>query len=141
MNGHPINNLMSVTIEKIRTMVDSNTVVGDAITTPDGTIIIPVSKISVGFATGGSDFPTKTPKDMFGGGGGAGVNVTPVGFLIVQNGNVRLIQLADNKNAIDRAVAMFPDMVDKITSLFNKNNNEEQEEIQNEKIINDITNN
>ncbi len=125
MNEHPINKLMGVTIEKIRTMVDSNTVVGDAINTADGTVIIPVSKISVGFASGGSDFPSKTPKEMFGGGGGAGMNVTPVGFLVIQNGNVRMIQLADNKNAVDRAVAMLPDMVDKITVLFNKNKKEE----------------
>ncbi len=139
MNEHPINKLMGVTIEKIRTMVDSNTVVGDAITTADGTVIIPVSKISMGFASGGSDFPSKTPKEMFGGGGGAGVNVTPVGFLVIQNGNVRMIQLADNKNAVDRAVAMLPDMVDKITGLFNKSKEAQAE--QDEKILDEVAKN
>ncbi len=121
MNGHPVGELMNITLEKIHGMVDSNTVVGEAVYSKDGTTILPVSKVSVGFGVGGSDFPTKVPKNMFGGGGGAGVTVTPVGFLVIQsNGNVKMIQLADNKNAIDRAVGMAPEMVDKITGLFNK---------------------
>ncbi len=127
MSEHPINGLMNVTLEKIKAMVDANTVVGEPITTPDGTLVIPVSKISFGFASGGSDFPSKTPKEMFGGGGGAGMNITPVGFLVIQNGNVKLLQLANNSNAIDRAVGMLPDMVDKITDLFNKNKKEDSE--------------
>ncbi len=124
MSEHPINGLMNVTLEKIKAMVDANTVVGEPITTAEGTLIIPVSKISFGFASGGSDFPSKTPKEMFGGGGGAGMNITPVGFLVIQNGNVKLLQLANNNNAVDRAVGMMPEMVDKITALFNKNNKE-----------------
>ncbi len=134
MSEHPINNLMSVTIEKIRAMVDANTVVGNPIKTSDGTVVIPISKISFGFASGGSDFPSKTPKEMFGGGGGAGMTVTPVGFLVIQKDNVRMIQLADNKNAMDRAVAMLPEMVEKITALFNKSKEDELAK-QNEQIL------
>ena len=87
-NEHPIRGLMDTTLEKIRTMVDSNTIIGTPIHTADGTMIIPVSRMSFGFASGGSDFPSKTNKDLFGGGGGAGVSVTPVAFLVVKDGNV-----------------------------------------------------
>ena len=74
MNEHPIEGLMDVTLEKIKSMVDSNTIIGNPINMPDGTLILPVSKVSFGFATGGSDFPSKTSKQLFGGGGGAGVS-------------------------------------------------------------------
>ena len=120
MNEHPIQGLMNVTLEKIKSMVDSNTIIGDPINTADGTLILPISKISFGFASGGSDFPSKTTKDLFGGGGGAGVSVTPVAFLVVQGSNVRMIQLADTSRPVDRAIGMMPEMVDKITSLFQK---------------------
>ncbi len=75
MNEHPIEGLMDVTLEKIKSMVDSNTIIGNPINMPDGTLILPVSKVSFGFATGGSDFPSKTSKQLFGGGGGR-----PYGF-------------------------------------------------------------
>lgn len=119
-NEHPIKGLMDTTLEKIRTMVDSNTIIGTPIHTADGTMIVPVSKMSFGFASGGSDFPSKTNKDLFGGGGGAGVSVTPVAFLVVKDGNVRMMQLADTSNTVDRAIGMLPDVVDKITELFKK---------------------
>ena len=108
MNEHPIQGLMNVTLEKIKSMVDSNTIIGDPINTADGTLILPISKISFGFASGGSDFPSKTTKDLFGGGGGAGVSVTPVAFLVVQGSNVRMIQLADTSRPVDRAIGMMP---------------------------------
>ncbi|MCH5304431.1 MAG: GerW family sporulation protein, partial [Ruminococcus sp.] len=89
---HPINGLMDTTMDKIKQMVDVNTIIGDPITSPDGTIIIPVSKVSYGFASGGSDFPTKKEnKDCFGGGSGAGVTIQPVAFLTVYRGEVKLI--------------------------------------------------
>ena len=84
-NEHPIKGLMDTTLDKIRAMVDSNTIIGTPIHTADGTMIVPVSKMSFGFASGGSDFPSKTNKDLFGGGGGAGVSVTPVAFLVVKD--------------------------------------------------------
>lgn len=124
MSDHPINGLMQTTMQKIKEMVDVNTIVGDPITSPDGTIIIPVSKVTYGFASGGSDFPTKKEnKDCFGGGSGAGVSIVPVAFLVVYKGDVKLVPLEKFDGAADRVVGMVPDIVDKITSLFKKDKN------------------
>ena len=121
MSDHPINGLMQTTMQKIKEMVDVNTIVGDPITSPDGTIIIPVSKVSYGFASGGSDFPTKKEnKECFGGGSGAGVSISPVAFLVVSKGNVELVPLEKFEGAADRVVGMMPDIVEKITGLFKK---------------------
>ncbi len=118
MNEHPIKGLMETTIQKIKEMVDGNTVIGDAITTPEGTIIIPVSKVQLGFASGGSDFGGKTPeKDHFGGGAGAGLTVSPVAFLILSGGTVRLVQLAEKNSSIDRAINLVPEVMDKLGDL------------------------
>lgn len=118
---HPINSLMDTTMEKIKEMVDVNTIIGDPITSPDGTIIIPVSKVSYGFASGGSDFPTKKEnKDCFGGGSGAGVTIQPVAFLTVFRGNVKLIPVEKYEGAADRVVGMMPELVDKVSGLFKK---------------------
>ena len=108
MNEHPIEGLMDVTLEKIKSMVDSNTIIGNPINMPDGTLILPVSKVSFGFATGGSDFPSKTSKQLFGGGGGAGVSISPIAFLVVRGNSVRMLQLADTSNSVDRAIGMMP---------------------------------
>ena len=121
MNEHPIEGLMDVTLEKIKSMVDSNTIIGNPINMPDGTLILPVSKVSFGFATGGSDFPSKTSKQLFGGGGGAGVSISPIAFLVVRGNSVRMLQLADTSNSGDRAIGMMPEMVDKVADLFGKN--------------------
>ena len=121
MNEHPIEGLMDVTLEKIKSMVDSNTIIGNPITMPDGTLILPVSKVSFGFATGGSDFPSKTSKQLFGGGGGAGVSISPIAFLVVRGNSVRMLQLADTSNSVDRAIGLMPEMVDKVADLFGKN--------------------
>ena len=121
MNEHPIEGLMDVTLEKIKSMVDSNTIIGNPINMPDGTLILPVSKVWFGFATGGSDFPSKTSKQLFGGGGGAGVSISPIAFLVVRGNSVRMLQLADTSNSVDRAIGMMPEMVDKVADLFGKN--------------------
>ena len=121
MNEHPIEGLMDVTLEKIKSMVDSNTIIGNPINMPDGTLILPVSKVSFGFATGGSDFPSKTSKQLFGGGGGAGVSISPIAFLVVRGNSVRMLQLADTSNSVDRAIGMMPEMVDKVADLYGKN--------------------
>ena len=111
-------NMLENTIAKIREMVDVNSVIGTPITTPDGVTIIPVSKVSVGFGGGGSDY-AKSTKDAFGGGAGGGVKVTPICFLIVQNGNVRLmpVPVAASTTA-DRLVEMVPDTLDKISAFI-----------------------
>lgn len=129
MSDHPINGLMQTTMQKIKEMVDVNTIVGDPITSPDGTIIIPVSKVSYGFASGGSDFPTKKEnKECFGGGSGAGVSISPVAFLVVYQGKVELVPLEKFDGAADRVVGMVPEIMDKITSLFKKDKNTKKQE-------------
>ena len=115
-----INTFLGVSIDKIKQMVDVNTVVGDPISLPDGITIVPVSRMSYGFAAGGSDLPNKSNRDIFGGGTGAGVNVTPVAFLVIQNGELKMLPVNAKPSSIDRAVSMVPDMVDKVTGLFKK---------------------
>ena len=114
-------NMLNDTIAKIREMVDVNSVIGDPITTPDGITIIPVSKVSVGFGGGGSDFVSKNVnhhENPFGGGVGAGVKVTPIAFLVIKEGNVRMIPVAAPANTTaDRIVEMVPDTLDKIAAF------------------------
>ena len=122
MAEHPIQGLMNVTMDKIRQMADSNTIIGKPIKADDGTTILPVSRISFGFASAGTDFDGKNAanKDLFGGGSGAGVNIQPVAFLVVKDGCVRTIQLSDGSNTIDRALTMLPELVDKVSALLKK---------------------
>ena len=120
MAEHAINGLMGVTMDKIRELVDSNTIIGNPITMEGGVTILPVSKVTFGVATGGSDFSGKSNKDLFGGGTGAGVTVSPVAFLVVKGGNVRTIQLADPNNSLERAITMLPELVDKLGELLRK---------------------
>ena len=114
-------NMLENTIAKIREMVDVNSVVGNPITTPDGVTIIPISKVSVGFGGGGSDFVSKNvnkQENPFGGGAGGGVKVTPVAFLIVKDGSVRMLPVAAPANTTaDRLVEMVPDTLDKIAAF------------------------
>lgn len=116
MAEHPIQGMMDTTLERIRQMVDASTVIGDPIVTGE-TTIIPVSKISYGFASGGSDFPTKQEKDCFGGGGGAGVTVSPVAFLVISGGGVQLLHVDTDRSSVDKLVGMIPDVVDKVSGM------------------------
>ena len=113
-------NMLDSTIQKIKEMVDVNSVIGEPISTPDGVTIIPVSKVSVGFGGGGSDFVNKSGgENPFGGGVGGGVKVTPICFLIVKDGNVRMMTVAQPANTTaDRIVEMVPDTIDKLTSYL-----------------------
>lgn len=119
MDNH-VQGLLGVSMEKIREMVDANTVIGEPISTPDGTTLIPVSKISYGFAAGGSDLPNKAGATLFGGGSGAGINVTPVAFLVISGGDVRLLHIVSKPDSTDKIVNLVPDLVDKVSSLFGK---------------------
>ena len=112
-------NMLDSTIQKIREMVDVNSVIGAPISTPDGVTIIPVSKVSVGFGGGGSDFVNKSGgENPFGGGVGGGVKVTPICFLIVKDGNVRMMPVAEPANTTtDRIVELIPDTLDKISAF------------------------
>ena len=125
MNEHPLQGLMDVALQRIKEMVDSNTIIGNPITMADGTMILPVSKVSFGFASGGSDFVSKNQKpegpNSFGGGGGAGVNIAPVAFLVVKDGYVRMLPVAAPPNTtVDRVVEMVPEIMDRVTDFIDK---------------------
>ena len=126
MKEHPIADLLATTIERVKELADSETVVGKPIVVSDSITIIPVSKLSLGFASGGSDFPSKSQKDLFGGGGGAGITVTPKAFLVIENGSVRMLQLARDGESIDRLCNMIPDAVSQISSLLKKDKPSEE---------------
>ena len=121
--------MLETTIQKIKEMVDVNSVIGQPITTPDGVTIIPVSRVSVGFGGGGSDFNGKSDKENpFGGGVGGGVKVSPICFLIVKDGNVRMLPVASAPNTTsERIVEMVPDLLDKISAMLDKKNAEKAE--------------
>ena len=112
--------ILSATIEKIRDLVDTSTIIGEPINAEGNVTIIPVSKVTYGFASGGADFPSKNSKDLFGGGGGAGVTITPVAFLIISDGEVTLKHITAYDNAAERVVNLVPEMFDKVTSFVNK---------------------
>lgn len=130
MSDNKVNNLMDVTMEKIKKMVDVNTIIGDPITTPDGTTVIPISRVSYGFASGGSDLPSKAQPaaGLFAGGSGASVSIFPIAFLAVSHGNVKVLQIEPYMGPIDRALEKVPDVVEKITALFRKDRPETEQE-------------
>lgn len=112
--------ILASTIEKIRELVDTSTIIGEPIYAEGGTTVIPVSKVTYGFASGGADFPSKSTKELFGGGGGAGVTITPVAFLVINGGEVTLKHITAYDNAAERVVNLVPEMFDKVTGLMNK---------------------
>ena len=124
-------NMLENTIAKIREMVDVNSVVGTPITTADGVTIIPISKVSVGFGGAGSDFDHKPPSNQempFGGGAGGGVKVTPIAFLVIKGDSVRMLPISAAPNTTaDRLVEMVPDMLDKVSALMDKKNQNKSE--------------
>lgn len=128
MAEHAINEVMKITMDKLRSMIDVNTIVGDQITTPDGTTIIPISKVSFGFASGGSDFDSKKENINFGGGSGAGVSINPEAFLVVKDGNVRVLPMATAPSTtVDRLVELIPEVMDRVEGYF-KNKKEKVDE-------------
>ncbi|MCL2513824.1 MAG: GerW family sporulation protein [Oscillospiraceae bacterium] len=112
--------ILTATIEKVRQLVDVSTIIGDPIKVSDALTIIPVSKVTYGFASGGTDFPSKSSKELFGGGGGAGVTINPVAFIVVKDGEVSLKHITSGDNAAERAVSMVPEVIDKVTGLISK---------------------
>lgn len=117
---------MGITMEKLKEMVDVNTIVGNPIELHDGTTIIPISKVSFGFASGGSDLPSKNPKDLFGGGSGAGVSIQPLAFMVVYKGEAKLMQMSVNASTPNAVVNLIPDMVDKISGMFGKDKDKKE---------------
>ena len=122
---HPIEGLMKTAMESIKEMVDVNTIVGDPVETPDGSVIIPVSRVACGFAAGGGEFETggngekEQTMPGFGGGSGAGVSVQPVGFLVVGQGQVRLLPV-DGNALYDRIIDMTPQIINQIQTMVER---------------------
>ncbi|MGG7176097.1 GerW family sporulation protein [Clostridium paraputrificum] len=127
-NEHPVETLMKSTMENLRDMVDVNTVIGDAVETRDGSYIIPISRVTFGFASGGSEFgesnnnTDSSPQYPFGGGSGAGVSVKPVAFLVVRDDAVRLLPV-EQDTTYDRIVDTVPQVIDMVKNLFKKSDN------------------
>lgn len=120
--NHPIEGMLGVSMEKIREMVDVDTVIGKPIMAQDGlTTVIPVSRVSFGFGSGGSDVPSKSEKELFGGGAGAGVTIRPVAFLVIKSGDVKLLQMDENSKGLDKIFESVPEAVSKVVDLFKKN--------------------
>ena len=125
MSERPINSMLDKTLQKIKEMVDVNTIVGNPINLSNGTIIVPVSKVAYGFASGGREFSNKketneTNENLFGGGSGAGVTVSPVAFLVSTNNDVKMLRIEPTNNSVDRIIELIPEAVDKIGGYFKK---------------------
>ncbi len=125
--ANSLDGVMSNALDGIKKMVDVDTVIGDAIHVNDQVTLIPISKVSFGFAAGGSSFGKQPEKDNFGGGAGGGVKVTPVAFLVITVSDVKVVSISENPDAIDKIAAHFPEMVDKVSSLFSKEKKEKAE--------------
>lgn len=128
MKETPVNRIMESTLEKMREMVDVSTIIGEPIVTGD-TTLIPVSKVSYGFTTGGTDLPTKQNKELFGGAGGGGISITPVAFIVIQDSKVRLMQINNYTSSADRAISMIPELIDKVSELITAKTEDNKEEV------------
>lgn len=117
MKNQSAEKILATTIERVRDLVDVSTIVGEPITVSADITIIPISKVTYGFASGGSDFPSRNNVELFGGGGGAGITINPVAFLVVNKGEVTIKHITASDNAAERAVNLIPEMFDKVTNF------------------------
>ena len=124
MSEKTASGILSTTIEKVRQLVDVSTIVGEPMKLSENITVIPVSKVTYGFASGGSDFPSKNNKELFGGAGGAGITINPVAFLVLKDSEVTLKHITSNDNAAERLVNMVPDVIDKISGTISKIKND-----------------
>jgi len=128
---HPIENIMQITMNEIKQMVDVNTIVGDAIITPDGSTILPVSKVSFGFVTGGGEYGTKKEniqedtRHPFGGGGAAGITIYPIAFLILRNDDVKMLTV-DHPNTYETLIDKIPLILTQVKKMFEQSRQEEK---------------
>ncbi|MGN1120553.1 MAG: GerW family sporulation protein [Oscillospiraceae bacterium] len=123
---HPIEGIMGVSMDKIREMVDVNTIIGEPITAPEGTVIIPVSKVAFGFASGGSDLPVQTA-EKFAGGAGAGVTVKPEAFIVIKkDGSVQLLEMGKASSPVEGVVDAIPGIIETIKSMVPKKDDKEE---------------
>ena len=135
MAEKPVQELMASALENMRDRVDSNTVIGSPIYTQDGTTILPVSKISFGFVSGGTDFANKTQKDLFGGAASSGASITPVGFLVIKDGSVKLMQLAEGGATLDRLINMMPEVIDRVEGFIAKKTGKTDTTVKTETVV------
>lgn len=129
MSEHPIQGLMTTAMENLKEMIDVNTIIGDPVETPDGSVILTVSKVGFGFAAGGSEFimdSTTSSKHPFGGGSGGGVSITPIAFLIVNSKEIKMVHLDESTHLYERILDLAPQAVDKIQQMFSNKNNSGQ---------------
>ncbi len=135
MTEHPIEGLMFTAMSSIKDMIDVNTIIGDPIQASNNIVVIPISKVSFGFASGGSEFNTETnssEKLPFGGGAGAGVSLNPVAFLVIQQDIVKILPVS-HSSSLDRLLDYIPDLFEKVTNMANKKMKDKKE--QTDKII------
>lgn len=122
---NPLSDLMRSTLDKVREMVDTNTIVGQPITTADGVTLIPISRVNIGFGGGGGDYGKAQPRG-FGGGSGAGVKIDPVAFLVIKDGITRVLPVAiPPASTVDRVIDMVPDLLDRVENFFDKKEEKE----------------
>lgn len=122
MSDNKIKAIMDTTMDKLRAMVDADVITGKPIVVGDITLL-PVSKVAFGLASGGSDFPSKSEKELFGGGGGAGVTVSPIAFIVISGGNVKMLPVYNELTTVEKAVSMAPEILEKAKDLFPKKEN------------------
>lgn len=129
MSEHPINNLMGTVMEQLKGMIDVNTIVGEPVETANGTMIIPISKVGFGFAAGGSDIPTKnSPANApFGGGSGAGVSISPMGFLVISQEQIKLVPMNSSNTPLDKLVDYIPVAFEKVNKIVKKRKGTDEE--------------
>lgn len=141
MAEHPIQGLMKTAMENLKEMIDVNTIIGDPVETPDGSVILTVSRVGFGFAAGGSEFGGNKPDESkasdgdrerkesklpFGGGSGGGVSITPIAFLIVGSSGVKVLHLDENTHVIDKILDSAPQTIERIQHMFKKNDKQKQ---------------
>ncbi len=115
-----IQNIMNTTMDKVKSMASAEVIIGDPMKLSDNITAVPISKVSYGFASGGSDFASKSNAKLFGGGGGAGMSITPIAFLIMQNDNVKILPISSDPTSVDKMISMIPDLYDRAVGLFSK---------------------
>ena len=126
MKETPVNRIMESTLQKMKEMVDVSTIIGEPMVTGN-TTLIPVSKVQYGFTSGGTDLPSKQGNELFGGAGGGGISITPVAFIVIENGKCRMMQINNYTSSADRAIAMIPELVDKLTELISTKGEDDKE--------------
>ncbi len=119
MSENNIKGIIDVTMDRLRAMVDADTIIGTPITVGEITLV-PVSKVAFGMATGGSDFPSKNQSNLFGGGGGAGVSITPISFIAINGNDIKMLPISNEITNIEKAITMAPELIQKVKQLFQK---------------------